>query len=95
MIWMTEQLSLPEPGIDPIPDVDRIESEANNYLDHLIHQWRTPLTDVDEIRFDNQEYVSDWGVRYCIDSMLEHAVMHPILHRVQLEELIEEQGHKA
>ena len=28
--------------------------------------------------------------RYCIDAMLEHAVMHPIRHAFQLDELIKD-----
>ena len=38
-------------------------------------------------RFD-EEHLSRWKVTYCIDGMLEHAVMHPIRHRVQLEALL-------
>ena len=43
-------------------------------------------------RFDNPVYLSEWGMQYSIDSMLEHAVMYPILHRFQLQELLKEQG---
>lgn len=91
MVWMCEKLELPDPEIKPPPALEVIEAEAGNYLAHLINQWRMPLAEVDEERF-NKEYLSRWGVRYCVDAMLEHAVMHPILHRVQLEELVEEQG---
>ena len=51
-----------------------------------------PLVEVEEERFSKPEYVSNWGIRYCVDAMLEHAVVHAILHRVQLEELLEEQA---
>ena len=39
-------------------------------------------------RLETPEYPSRWQTRYCIDSMLEHAVMHPIRHAFQLEELM-------
>jgi len=90
MIWMTKKLALPDPQIDPVPPIDQIAQRADDYLAHLIQQWRTPLAEVVEERFGDQEYRSNWGVLYSIDSMLEHAVMHPILHRVQLEELLED-----
>ena len=90
MIWMTQKLELPDPHIDLIPSLEEIAIDPDNYLSHLLQQWRTPLANVEEHRFDDQEYLSNWGVRYCVDAMLEHAVMHPILHRVQLEELTEE-----
>lgn len=90
MIWMTQQLELPDPKIEHIPTLEEIEAKADGYITHLIHQWRTPLADVEDERFGNKEYRSNWGVLYCVDAMLEHAVMHPILHRVQLQELLEE-----
>jgi uncharacterized damage-inducible protein DinB len=91
MVWMCEKLALPNPDINPPPQVEVIETEAGSYLTHLIDRWRLPLVEVEEERFHKPEYPSNWGTRYCVDAMLEHAVMHAILHRVQLEELLEEQ----
>jgi len=88
MVWMCAQLGLPDPGIEPRPDAAVIESQAADYLAHIKDRWRLPLKDVPEARFHRPEYASSWGTRYCIDAMLEHAVMHAILHRVQLEELL-------
>lgn len=90
MIWMTQKLDLPDPKINPVPAIETLEETADDYLAHLIEQWRMPLVEVPEERFGDQEYRSNWGVLYSVDSMLEHAVMHPILHRVQLQELLEE-----
>ena len=92
MIWMTRQLELPDPGIKPAPDLAIIEAEAEAYVQHLQQQWRTPLADVPEERFGDQPYRSNWGMLYYIDSMLEHAVMHPLMHRHQLEELLAERA---
>ncbi|MBT3337844.1 MAG: hypothetical protein HN855_07860 [Anaerolineae bacterium] len=92
MVWMAQKLDLPDPKIDPIPPFEEIEEKADSYLAHLIEQWQTPLANIKPEQFGDQEYRSNWDVLYSIESMLEHAVMHPILHRVQLEELMEEQG---
>jgi hypothetical protein len=54
--------------------------------------WREPLRAVGGEHFDRPEYASSWGTLYCIDAMLEHAVMHPLRHRFQLEELLAAQG---
>jgi uncharacterized damage-inducible protein DinB len=89
--WICEQLDLPDPEISPAPAPKVIEVEAEAYLEHLGRQWRTPLSEIAEERFDKPVYMSEWGMQYSIDSMLEHAVMHPILHRVELVELLEEQ----
>jgi len=88
MVWMCEQLELPDPKIDPPPAIEEIEEKIEGYIEHLLDRWRVPLVDIEEERFGRPEYVSNWGVRYCIDSMLEHAVMHPIRHLFQLMELM-------
>jgi uncharacterized damage-inducible protein DinB len=89
MQWMCEKLELPDPKIENPPALEEIEKTANDYLEHLLKQWRLPLQDIEEERFYNPSYKSRWGVDYCIDAMLEHAVMHPIRHYFQLQELIE------
>ena len=90
LVWICEQLDLPDPEIDPVPDTDVIEAEALGYIGDLLEAWRLPLREVEEGRFFRPEYVSPWGVRYCIDAMMEHAIMHAIRHRYQLEGLMDE-----
>lgn len=94
MLWACEVLDLPDPRIDPPPDVPTIDSLSGDYLEHVIQQWRTPLSAVPEERFESPEHPSSWKVLYCVDAMLEHAVMHPIRHRFQLEELMDSQEAK-
>ncbi len=93
MIWICNKLNLPDPGIEKTPEPDGIESKADKHAAHILEKWRLPLVDIPEERFD-EVYKSRWGVDYCIDAMLEHAVMHPIRHEFQLRNLIEDQNHK-
>lgn len=88
MVWMCSKLGLPDPQIRPTPPPASIEVEADEFLAHLLEKWRTPLVDLPEEVFAAQTYASSWNVHYCIDSMLEHAVMHPIRHTFQLRELL-------
>lgn len=88
MTWMCEKLNLPDPEIEETPEANLIESMAEKYVSHLLEKWRLPLADIPEEKFHEQTYVSRWGVEYCIDAMLEHAVMHPIRHEFQLRNLI-------
>ncbi len=90
LTWICEQLGLPDPGVDPAPELERVESECDGYLIHLLSRWQEPLREVPEERFHQPEFRSRWGVLYCIDAMLEHAVMHPLRHRFQLEEMLGE-----
>jgi uncharacterized damage-inducible protein DinB len=88
MTWMCNQLNLPDPEIEKTPEADLIEIKAAEYVSHLLEQWRLPLVDISEEKFHTPTYTSRWGVAYCIDAMLEHAVMHPIRHEFQLRNLI-------
>lgn len=88
MVWICEKLDLPDPGIDPAPEPEQIETRAEQYLEHLLEKWRLPLIAVPEDRFYDRAYKSRWDVEYCIDAMLEHAVMHPIRHEYQLSNLM-------
>lgn len=86
--WICENLKLQDPAIDPIPKLEVIEEKAGEYLEYLLNKWKHPLKDLDEKVFHENTYKSRWGVEYCIDAMLEHAVMHPIRHEYQLNNLI-------
>ena len=63
--------------------------EAEGYAEHLLECWRTSLLDARDDQLETA-YQSRWNTLYSIDAMLEHAVMHPIRHLFQLEELMRE-----
>ena len=88
MTWMCEMLELPDPAIRTAPEPAALAREADSYMEHVLEKWRTPLQDVGDERLEKPEYPSRWETRYSIDAMLEHAVMHPIRHAFQLEELM-------
>ena len=88
MTWICDKLDLPDPEIEKVPEADIIASSVNEYLTHVLERWRIPLVEIAEDRFHSPTYTSRWGVDYCIDAMLEHAVMHPIRHGFQLRNLI-------
>jgi hypothetical protein len=90
MTWMCEMLGLPNPGIRSAPDAAAIVHDAEGYMEHVLEKWRAPLSEVSDDRLESPEYPSQWQTRYCIDAMLEHAVMHPIRHAFQLDELLKD-----
>jgi uncharacterized damage-inducible protein DinB len=88
MTWMCEMLKLPDPGIRATPDAAALSTEAESYMEHVLERWRAPLQGVPDEMLETPEYRSRWKTLYSIDAMLEHAVMHPIRHAFQLEELM-------
>ncbi|MCP3914677.1 MAG: hypothetical protein GY711_03855 [bacterium] len=91
MVWMCEVLGLPDPEIEALPDAAALAPRVDEYLAHVLERWRVPLRDVSDKRF-GEVYDARWGTAYSVDAMMEHAVMHPIRHAFQLEELMGERG---
>ena len=90
LVWICEVLKLPDPGVRPAPDASAIVRDADSYLEHVLERWAAePLRGISDEQLETPEYPSRWQTRYAIDSMLEHAVMHPIRHAFQLDELME------
>lgn len=87
LTWSAKVLGLPDPGVAPVPALDAIDAEAEAYLEHVLDRWWTPLHDVPEARFE-EVYPSNWGTRFSVEAMLEHALAHPMRHALQLEELM-------
>jgi uncharacterized damage-inducible protein DinB len=92
MTWTCEQLKLADPGIEPTPEAAVIEGQAGDYTEHVLERWRGPLVNLTEKQADLQTYSARWGPSYCIDAMLEHAVMHPMRHTFQLRALMQAAG---
>ena len=91
LVWVCDVLKLSDPGIRSAPDATAIVRDADHYMEHVLERWRAEsLREVSNEQLETPEYPSAWQSRYCIDSMLEHAVMHPIRHAFQLDELIKD-----
>jgi hypothetical protein len=93
LVWICETLNLPDPEIRQAPSVSEIEAGADEFVAHVLERWRLPLADLPEEVFHDPTFPSRWNVHYCIDAMLEHAVMHPIRHTFQLQELLSKSFH--
>ena len=88
MIWMSKQLNLTDPQIDEAALPEIVVEKAESYLEYLMDKWKYPLKDVPPELFEDKVYKSNWDVEYCIDAMLEHAVIHPIRHEFQLKNMM-------
>jgi uncharacterized damage-inducible protein DinB len=89
LTWTCEVLGRADPQLALPPEIDAIGREADRYLERVLDAWRTHLA---EIPIEEAEgataHLSRWNHPYTIEAMLEHAVVHPMRHRLQLEELI-------
>ncbi len=92
VLWMTEKLELPQPEIEKPPASNRIAEDCDRYTEHVLEAWRSALATVSDRVIDREAWPAPWKTPFTIDSMLEHATIHPQRHGFQLRELMELQG---
>lgn len=85
LTWSCEKLGLGDPGAADAPAAAALEAEADAYLEHLVERWRAALRDAPSERMV-EVHTSRWGQPFTLESMLEHAVVHPMRHALQLEQ---------
>jgi uncharacterized damage-inducible protein DinB len=91
LTWICEKLELVAPNLEEHPEPEGFAARADEYLEDVLAAWERHLRELTAEMADRRVYQSWWGVPYCIDAMLEHAVMHPIRHAYQLEVLLAKQ----
>jgi uncharacterized damage-inducible protein DinB len=85
--YIREQLSTPRssPVVGPVPHQDA-EAEINAMLDYTANtldgRWEMSEDEITRTFIDSR-----WGVRYDLEQLLEHAIVHILRHRRQIERL--------
>lgn len=85
LVWLCEKFDLGDPGVAEPPAPGELEAAGDAYLEGLLERWRTALRDAPGERLE-EAHTSRWGRPFTLESMLEHAVVHPMRHALQLEE---------
>jgi|GEM_PF-153199 len=88
LTWVCRQVGLPDPGVPEAPALEEIAGQAEAYAERVLALWRTALRDLPPERTEDRAHTSNWGAPMTVESMLEHAVVHPMRHTFQLEELM-------
>jgi hypothetical protein len=86
--WTAAALELPPPELPASPAEGEVEGEGDRLLEEILQAWRMPLAEVPLKSFVSGTHPAWWGTGYCVDAMLEHAVMHPLRHEWQLKNLM-------
>ena len=88
LIWVGECVMRPVSDLDPEADPVRIAARGQAFADEVLAGWRRHLAALEDRELAPVTYKSRWGEDYNIEQMLEHAVVHPMRHRIQLERLM-------
>jgi hypothetical protein len=89
LTWLCEVLGRPDPGVPDPPEAGDVAAKGAAYLKRLERAWTTHVAWMPgEVLDSFDAYTSRWGAPMTVEAMFEHAVTHPMRHRLQLEELI-------
>jgi len=86
--WIHEMLGRPitDPPLTRDPAV--IVPRLDGFLAETLAGWRRHLATLEDDELSPKQYLSRWGEPHTVEQMLEHAVVHPMRHRIQLERII-------
>jgi hypothetical protein len=84
----------------PVTDVNldddtvRIAGKGPAVVDEVLAAWRRHLVALDDGEPAGGTYTLRWGEDDNVEQMLEHAIVHPMRHRIQLERLMRASGRR-
>ena len=88
LLWVWEVLERPIEGLPLIRDASVIVPRLDAFMEETLDGWRRHLTPLENEQLAPKTYLSRWGEPHTIEQMLEHAVVHPMRHRIQLERIL-------
>jgi hypothetical protein len=88
LVWIGECVERPVTDLDSDTDLLAIARKGRPFVDEVLAAWRRHLALLEDAELAPHVFKSRWGDDYNIEQMLEHAVVHPMRHRIQLERLM-------
>ena len=92
LTWIGSCVTRPVTDVDLDNDTVSVAAKGRLFLDEVLGAWRRHLASLEDRELSPAVYKSRWDEDYSVEQMLEHAVVHPMRHRLQLERLMREAG---
>ncbi len=88
LTWIGDCVKRPVTDVDPDDDRVSVARKGRAFVDQVLAAWRRHLAVLEDAELAPATWKSRWGEDYNIEQMLEHAIVHPMRHRIQLERLM-------
>lgn len=88
LTWIREVLEQPITDLPIVRDPAIVVPGIDGFIAETLEGWRRYLAPLEDAHLAPKQYLSRWGEPHTVEQMLEHAVVHPMRHRIQLERLI-------
>jgi uncharacterized damage-inducible protein DinB len=90
LTWIGDCVARPVADVDLDNEQVSVAAKGRPFLDEVLAAWRRHLALLEDRELSPATFKSRWGEDYNVEQMLEHAVVHPMRHRLQLERLMRE-----
>jgi uncharacterized damage-inducible protein DinB len=84
-----EWVGRPVSDVDGSQDPYDIATRLAPFADDVLAAYRRHLAEITDQELDQQIHRTRWGELMSVEQLLEHAVVHPMRHRIQLERILE------
>jgi uncharacterized damage-inducible protein DinB len=84
-----EWVGRPVNDVDDRQDPYQIVNGAAEFTDSVLAAYRRHLAEISTEELEPQVHRTRWGELMSVENLLEHAVVHPMRHRIQLERILE------
>jgi uncharacterized damage-inducible protein DinB len=89
LVRIGDWVQRPVTDVDDSKDATEIAGRAPKFLAELLDAYRRHLALVTTEELEPQVHKTRWGDLMSVEKLLEHAVVHPMRHRIQLERILE------
>jgi len=90
LTWIGDCVGRPVTDVKPETDPAILAATRRDFAAMVLKAWRRHLVEVTDAELGPMTYRTRWGEQFSIETMLEHAVVHPMRHRIQLERILRE-----
>ena len=83
-----EWVGRPVDDVDAGKDPREIAGRAAAFSEEILAAYRRHLANITTEELEPQTHRARWGDLMSVEMLLEHAVLHPMRHRIQLERIL-------
>ena len=89
LIRIGEWIGRPVSDVDASKDPYEVVGRATAFADEVLAGYRRHLATITTEELEPQLHKTRWGDLMSVEMLLEHAVVHPMRHRRQLERMLQ------
>jgi len=90
LTWIGECVGRPVTDVDAESDPSKVAPRARALAESVLGAWRSHFAGLLDAELGPTLFRTHWGEFFSVETMLEHALVHPMRHRIQLERLMPE-----